>query len=315
MLTPMASRLATTCATGALSVFLCLPAPARADADALVDNLGPREIAVGEAMRGGAVGASAVTQNPAGLPLTRELVFEGGYGYRVTDSASIISASACDSTNAAPGCFFYSFLGASPRIDGMTYDRTIHTAGMTLSRSLSPRIMMGSAIKYFNVSSTLMDEGDASGFTWDLGLTLRLTEIASLGIAGYNLYGEEAPQFPRAVGGGVALRPIPTLRATFDALFHLGGDDKTGRFGGGLEYFLQLGSKSTGYPIRAGALRDRAQGRTYLSAGLGLTSAKLGVDVAARRALGGDEELLVIAALRFFGPREASPSLSASPEL
>src|SRR5262245_12463193 len=79
---------------------------AHADSDGMLDALGPREIALGDATRGGATGASA-RSNPAGLPLTSELVFEGGYGYRGIDSTSVVSVSACDSTNAAPGCFYY----------------------------------------------------------------------------------------------------------------------------------------------------------------------------------------------------------------
>ena len=51
-------------------VGFALLGTAHADGDALVDMLGPREIAVGEAMRGGATGASAISMNPAGL--TRE---------------------------------------------------------------------------------------------------------------------------------------------------------------------------------------------------------------------------------------------------
>ena len=77
---------------------------AHADGDALEDMLGPREIALGEALRGAATGGSAIGLNPAGIPLTRELVFEGGYGYRFSDQASLIGVSACDSTAGAPGC-------------------------------------------------------------------------------------------------------------------------------------------------------------------------------------------------------------------
>ena len=58
-----------------------------AERDSLVDSLGPREMAVGEALRGAATGASAIALNPAGLPLNRELVFEGGYGYPLADQA------------------------------------------------------------------------------------------------------------------------------------------------------------------------------------------------------------------------------------
>ena len=76
-------------ALGVLSVA-ALAGSARASADSLDDLLGPREIAVGEAMRGGATGEIAADLNPSGLPLNRELVFEGGYGYRAADSASLV---------------------------------------------------------------------------------------------------------------------------------------------------------------------------------------------------------------------------------
>lgn len=299
------SRILSACLYGGL--LASVPLSARADADSLVDTLGPREVAMGEAMRGGALGASAAVLNPAGLPLTNELVFEGGYGYRMTDHASLVTASACDSTNAVPGCFYYNFVGASPELDGMEYERRVHTAGFTASRAFSPRVMLGTGLKYFNVSSQVDGEGDDSGFTFDAGLTLRLNDLVNLGVVGYNLWGAEAQQFPRAVGGGVVLRPTASLRASFDVLFKtdVPDDVKSGRFGGGLEYFFQPGSRETGYPVRLGGLHDRASDRTFGSVGLGVATTKVGLDVAARRALRGDDETLVIASLRFYGPRDA----------
>jgi hypothetical protein len=307
MLSNMGSRLTSACLYGGL--FCLVPLSASADADALVDTLGPREIAVGEAMRGAATGGTAAVMNPAGLPLTNELVFEGGYGYRMTDHASLVNASACDSTNAAPGCFYYSYVGASPELGGMEYDRKIHTAGFTVSRAISPRVMFGTGVKYFNVSSEVEGEGDSSGFNFDAGLTFRLNDIANIGVAGYNLWGEEADQFPRAFGGGLTLRPVPALRASFDVLFKTDVPDgeKSGRFGGGLEYFLQPGSRETGFPLRAGALHDRGSDKTYGSLGLGIATTKIGLDVAARRALLGGEEAMIIASMRFYGPRDVVP--------
>jgi hypothetical protein len=306
MLSTMGSRLPSVCAFGGLLVLV--PLIARADADSLIDGLGPREIAVGEAMRGGATGASSTVLNPAGLPLTNELVFEGGYGYRATDHASLVGVSACDSTNVAPGCFYYSFVGASPELGGMEYDRSVHTAGFTVSRAMSPRVMFGTNLKYFNISSDI-DEGDDSGFNFDAGLTLRINDLVNLGVAGYNLWGAEADQFPRAVGGGLTLRPVPQLRASFDVLFKtdVPDDVKSGRLGGGLEYFLQPGSQETGFPIRLGALHDRSTDRTFGSVGLGIATTKLCIDVAARRALRGDNETLIIASMRFYGARNAIP--------
>jgi hypothetical protein len=164
----------------------CLLRPAAAES--LDDVLGPREIAVGEAMRGGATGASAIVLNPAGLPLNRELVFEGGYGYRVSDSASLIGVSACDSTNMAPGCFFYEYAGSSPELDGMTGTRRTHVGGMTLSRQFVPRVMVGATTKYYDFESTMTGEKDASGFVFDLGATVRVTQMINLGVSAQNLW-------------------------------------------------------------------------------------------------------------------------------
>ena len=77
--------------TLACALFLVGAAATSAVADdGLTDSLNPREVAVGDAMRAGATGSSA-RSNPAGLPLSSELVFEGGYGYRGFDSTSVVS--------------------------------------------------------------------------------------------------------------------------------------------------------------------------------------------------------------------------------
>lgn len=291
-----------------LAGIVLVAGTARGDTDSLNDLMGPREIAVGESMRGGAVGSSAVALNPSGLPMNKELVFEGGYGYRASDSASIVGVSACDSTNELPGCFFYQYAGANPTLDdGMSVSTTAHVGGLSLSRPLTPRIYIGGTAKYFHFDDG-MGKTD-SGFNFDLGATVRVADIVSVGFAGYNLYGSESTDFPRAVGGGVLARPIPQLTASFDARWRL-QDDRSARYGGGLEYFA--GGGQTGYPIRIGALHDNGLGATYLSAGLGLSSMKYGIDVAARREVKGGDETLIIASMRFFGPRLPTGGLDGS---
>lgn len=272
--------------------------------------LGPREIAVGEAMRGGASGASAIALNPAGLPLTRDVVFEGGYGYRASDQASLIGVSACDSTAAMPGCFYYDYAGASPTDLGgaMSHLRT-HVAGTTLAFPVSPRVFIGSGLKYFHFDSDMASMPSASGFNWDLGTTVRLTDVVNVGVAGYNLWGEESAQFPRAVGGGVFAHPLPILALSFDSRWRTSGSGA--RYGGGAELFLRTNNGQTGFPIRAGALRDNGLGTTYISAGLGVASLKYGIDVAARKAVSGADDTMVIASMRFYGPRLRGPSVDA----
>ncbi|MGN6103867.1 MAG: hypothetical protein ACTHU0_02075 [Kofleriaceae bacterium] len=292
-----------------VSCLLGLAARAHADNDSTNDLLGPREIAVGEAMRGGATGASAIGLNPAGLPLNRELVFEGGYGYRASDSASIIGASACDSTNVMPGCFFYDYIGSSLELDGMSGKRRTHIGGVALSRQLVPRILIGGAVKYFDVNTDMMGETDSSGFAFDLGATVRLTQMINLGVSAQNLWAtEESTQFPRTVGGGIHARPLPILAIGFDARWKIDEDEARARYGGGAELFLRSGS-ATGFPIRIGGLHDNGTDSTFISGGLGLATMKWGLDVAARREVKGGDELTIIASMRFFGPRLATPGI------
>jgi hypothetical protein len=279
---------------------------AHAEGDALEDMLGPREIAVGEAMRGAATGASSIALNPAGLPLNHELVFEGGYGYRMSDQASLIGVSACDSTEVA-GCFFYDHAASNPDLAGMSLHRSTHIAGTSVGYPVTPHILVGTTIKYFHFDSDVTGETKTSGFNWDLGTTVRLTELINLGVAGYNLWGNQSTQLPRAAGGGLLARPIPNLAISFDARWRLDGTDRSARYGGGAELFVRTSNGQTGYPIRAGALRDNGLGATYVTGGLGMATLKFGIDLAARKAVSGASDTLVIASMRFFGPRQRSP--------
>lgn len=284
---------------------------ARADTDSLNDLLGPREIAVGEALRGGATGVAGADLNPSGLPLNRELVFEGGYGYRASDSASLVGVSACDSTNALPGCFFYNYAGSSPELGGQMGHRTTHVGGLTMSRTIVPRILVGSTVKYYHFDSDMAGETDASGTAFDVGTTIRLTSMINLGASMQNLWAtENSPQFPRAFGGGVYARPLPILALSFDTRWKLDGVDRSARYGGGAELFLSGSHGQSGYPIRVGALHDNnGMGTTYLSAGLGFASMTWGLDVAGRREIRGGDETLLVASMRFFGPRLPTPGV------
>jgi hypothetical protein len=288
-----------------LAVLISLVAStavARADADSLNDPLGPREVALGEGARAGATGAMSTTLNPAGLPLTRELVFEGSYGYRPDDHASMVGIAACDSTNAMPGCFYYHYAGMSPDVGGMELGRRTHVGGITLSRALNQRVNIGVGGKYFDFESDNMAEADASGFNWDVGATVRLTEILNVAGVGYNLIGTKSPEFPRAAAAGIMLRPGTGIGIGFDALWNLDTDGPTGRYGGGGEYFISTQGGRVGYPLRAGAVHDVATG-TYVTGGAGIATMKIGFDIAARKQVSDGDELLVTASLRVFGPR------------
>lgn len=283
-------------------------ARAHADDGSLVDTLGPRELAVGEGLRGGATGASAIALNPAGLPSNHEVVFEGGYGYRAEDDASLLGVSACDSTAGMPGCFFYDYAGTNPDSTGMSLHTSAQLGGIALAKALTPRVYIGAVGRYFHVDSDVPGM-TSSGFNFDLGAELRLSDMVSFGVSGQNLYGETSPDLPRAIGGGLLAQPFSALRLGFDMRWRMDGPQQGARYGGGAELFLKNSTGQTGVPVRVGALHDDGLAATYLSAGLGIATMKLDFDVGARRAISGPDETVILASVRMFGPRLPSPPL------
>lgn len=277
---------------------------APADADSFTDYFGPREIALGESLRADARGSLATTLNPAGLALTRQLVFEGSYGYRGEDGASTVAASACDSTVPVPGCFYYHYFSAKPEIEGMEFSRRVHEFGIAAARALTRRLTFGINTKYFDHESNLAGEENSSGFATDAGITIRASESIQAAVVGYNLVAADSIQYPMGIGAGIAVRPLQQLTIGVDGLWNLDLPEqaKTGRFGGGIEYFIQAEDRQSGYPVRVGGVHDRTLDTSYVTGGVGLTTMKIGIDVGARRQVSGGDEWSVLGSLRLFGP-------------
>jgi hypothetical protein len=287
----------------AAAVFVA-SSTAAAGASSLTDYFGPRETSLGESLRADAQGSLATTLNPAGLALSRQLVFEGSYGYRPDDSTSTVAVSACDSTVPVPGCFYYHYVRSRPEVDGMEYSRRVHEFGLASARALSRRVTFGINTRYFIYKSNLTGEGDKSGFAADAGLTVRASESLQVGVVGYNLIAADSAQYPMAIGTGVALRPVPQLAIGLDGLWNLDAPDGagTGRYGGGIEYFIQAPDGQSGYPLRVGTVYDHELESTYITGGLGLTTLKIGIDIGGRKQVSGGDEFMILGSLRLFGP-------------
>jgi hypothetical protein len=142
------------------------------------------------------------------------------------------------------------------------------------------------------------------GINADLGaVTLRLTDQLNLAVVGSNLWGTENAAIARTVAAGASFRPSPQLVAAFDARWNLDTDGDTGRYGGGLEYFVTTAGGQSGYPLRAGAVHDVVDG-TFVTGGLGMATVKFGLDVGLRKQVKGGDDLQISASLRVFGPRQ-----------
>ncbi len=278
---------------------------AQAQADSLTDSLGPRELALGESMRAGAVGSLSTVLNPAGLALNRQFVFEASYGYRTADSASIASVSVCDSTTPVGGCFYYHYLSADSDLTGMDAERRFHDGGFTAARAISPQILVGTNTRFFDYNSTVIGEEDVRGYAIDVGMIFAPSPSLNIAGVGYNVIGTEATQYPRGIGTGIMLRPGQgAFGISADALWNLDADkgQRSGRFGGGAEYFLKTAAGAA-YPIRVGGVFDAASDRGFLTAGLGFANAKMGIDIGGRRQIsGGNKEFIIQAGLRLVGP-------------
>ena len=109
---------------------------------------------------------------------------------------------------------------------------------------------------------------------------------------------------PRAAGGGIIIHAASILAFSFDSRWKLDNGDHSARYGGGAELFLRASSGQLGIPLRIGALRDNDLGETYLSGGLGLSTMKFRIDVAARKAVSGPNDTTFIASMRLYGPQQ-----------
>ena len=286
-------------------VLAALAPNAAADANSLNDYLGPQVISVGEVGRADARASASTTLNPAGLSLTRQVVYEASYGYRPGYTATSINLSACDSTVPIPGCFYYRFFEANPEIGQTIFDRSAHEFGTTLSRALSQSILLGVNLRWFDYDSEVGGEGDSSGFTFDAGAIIRPTQMVTVGVVGYNLLPQDATQYPTAMGAGITMRPANGLSIGADGLWDLDDDGDygtTGRYGVGGEYFLTSTDKQSGYPLRVGGIYDKPLESSYITGGLGFINAKVGIDIGVRKQVDGGDELMIQAGLRLFGP-------------
>jgi hypothetical protein len=271
--------------------------------DALDDFLGPREIAVGEALRAESTGSTSVGENPSGLAFNHELVLEGGYSYRLSDSASIVNASACDSTSALLGCFYYHYTGANPTDDsGDPRHSALNVFGSTLAYPITQSVSFGTNLKYWHFSTENDDETAGSGFAADGGLTFHINNVISIGGTAYNLIGPST-ELPRAFGGGILVRPLPILSLSFDSRWLAYNGDHSARYGGGAQLFFNTGTGQMGVPIAAGVLHDNDLGITYLSGGIGVSTMSFGLDVAARFAVDGPNDTEILASIRLWPVR------------
>ena len=263
-------------------------------APAFADGLGspiPRPLGTGGAMRAIATGDAGPQLNPSGISILRAYSVEGSYQYGSTAGSQDARISAVDSTSAfnIGGAVYYSYHRDSPG-DGAT--QTGHLVGGSLSFPILDKIFLGGNLKYIHFDDA--KGATHSGFTFDAGLTIRPTPLLSIGVVGYNLLDHAIQWSPKAVGGGIAILPMPILILVFDSVMEKVYSDPTRdsamHYMGGVEL-----SFSSVVAIRLGGGHDGLSKNGYVSAGVSAISADLGaIDVGLRQDVSGNSKSTIV---------------------
>lgn len=283
-----------------VAVALTAASPARA----FEDFTPTQALGMGGGSRAWAVGDAGPLQNPSGMTLIKAYTLEGTYGYGTRLSDQFLHASVVDDTstyNLAAG-LYYTYGTSNPAGGGAGHG---HEAGLSLAFPFAQYVAIGTTLKYFNLSGADVSSGHDGGITFDLGITVRPSQLLSIGVVGANLRSLENSQATQSIGYGVAVLPTPALVVEADGLTRLTADNLTGRKGtsamAGGSYTL-LGKVA----IRAGGGYDAVTGNGYGTLGLSAVSEIGALDGGVRQDLfrpdGRSRETVVGISLRLFIP-------------
>ncbi len=259
-------------------------------------------LGMGGASRAWAVGDAGPLMNPSGMTLLKAYTIEGLYSYGTRDSDQFLHASIVDDTSSynLAGGVYYTYHSASGTLPGHG-----HEAGLSLALPFGPFVALGGTLKYYNLSGGDAPNGNDGGVSFDLGLTVRPTELLSIGVVGANLRPLHTSQATQSIGYGVALLPTPALLLAADGLTRFTPDNLTGRKGtsamAGATYTL-----AGKVAFRAGGGYDAVTRNGYGTLGFSAISEIGALDAGVRQDLFRDDgvarETVVNVSLRLFIP-------------
>jgi hypothetical protein len=293
-----------------------LASPARA-----FEEFAPLEaVGMAGAARAWATGDQGPLMNPSGMSLTKAYTLTGSYAYASRLSDQFVHASVVDSTSPfnLAGGLYYTYHAQNP---GGLPSGSGHEAGLALAYPFGPYVSIGGTVKYFKLLNGDATAGHDGGVTFDVGATIRPTQILSIGLVGSNLRDLGTSEASRALGYGVALLPVGSLLVEADGLTRLTADNQTGRKGtsvmGGAAYTV-----AGKLAARVGGGYDASTANGYLTVGASIVSVVGAIDAGLRQDVtsgvivaGGGEarETVVGISLRLFVP--STPNEDASPDL
>ncbi len=258
-----------------------------------------RGMGMGTGVRASAAGTSALAYNPANLSLARLYHIESGVAYDPGAGRFGLNAGIVDSTTdtIALGMSFRALLGDGDGGYG-GYDGRVGL-GMALGEAVS----IGLSGRYLNYTRTgqlpsgITSDRVARGFTLDAALRVSPLSGFHLAALGLNLIDLETGLAPVQVGGSASYTIAGVFTLGGDVLVNLskGVDGTPLMIGGGLEWLT--GGR---VPIRAGYIYDELRLTHVFTAGLDYVDQKVGIDLALRQDVDGQNDTLMMASFRYF---------------
>jgi hypothetical protein len=223
-------------------------------------------LGMGGASRAWALADEGPLLNPSGMSLSKAYTINGTYGFASRLSDQFLHASIVDSTSPfnLAGGLYYTYHSTNPSGGLVGHG---HEGGLALSFPFGPYVSIGATLKYFKLLDADAINGHDGGLTFDVGATVRPTQVVSLGLVGTNLRDLGTSHATQAIGYGLALIPLTNMVVVADGLTRFTADAQTGRKGtslmGGAGYTL-WGKLA----VRAGGGYDAVTGNGYLTFGL-----------------------------------------------
>jgi hypothetical protein len=265
---------------GVVAGLLGVLAPQRAFA---VDGfVGTRSLGMGETLRGAATSGTGPLLNPSGMSLTQSYNVEADYAFARTGDNHYLHASIVDSTSGykLAGGLYYTY-----HSDDVSFPGHGHEVGLALSLPFGEHLSIGATGKYLRLSGDESSSGqNSSGFSYDLGITLRTGNVFSLGVVGYNLNEVNIRVAREALGYGAAISPTDFLLIAVDGVTNLSGFgeqfqySRQTRFSAGAELFLEKKAA-----LRVGGGYDGVTQNGFFTVGLSAVSEAGALDFGLRQ--------------------------------
>lgn len=258
-------------------------------------------LAMGSGARAGATGTSALaynTSNMAAVPAYHVEAFSQIVPGQKSQDGSYwtIGSSVVDSTTSKKIAMGTSFRGVFSGRNRL-YSGWDWRSGIGIQAI--PQLGLGIGFRWAKLQADRVDgqrQGPSfDGVTLDASVTIAPVPFLRISGLGYNLIQTHSALAPQMAGASVSLTPVESFSLGGDILFDFTTFSSTKLIaGGGVSYVA-----GEMIPLRIGYRRDSGRDLNQITAGVGYTKGKVGIEAALRQGVGSRKETYLLFMFRY----------------